>query len=206
MWGPVVVMNCIKRTEPEPVSQWGLVMSELTVSPKGFDESLHFLRFSLHTNMSLELSQGFVELHAGKIHLIHDTTVKEETQREKRSRGRLQSDIWISWRLSQRLRRWARQSCMCVGARVYACAWNYEHQSAVGKTSRYSHTSITEALTWKTYTEATCLHIGTRQRLIGWGTTRKENEMEGQSNKLKRKKGTEKVEECLRKHLVKDCA
>lgn len=99
------MMNCIKRTEPEPVSQWGLVMSELTVSPKGFDESLHFLRFSLHTNMSLELSQGFVELHAGKIHLIHDTTVKEETQREKRSRGRLQSDIWISWRLSQRLRR-----------------------------------------------------------------------------------------------------
>lgn len=99
------MMNCIKRTEPEPVSQRGLVVSELTVSPKGFDESLHFLRFSLHTNMSLELSQGLVKLHAGKIHLIHDATVKGETKRGKRSRGRLESDIWISWRLSQRLRR-----------------------------------------------------------------------------------------------------
>lgn len=39
-------------------------MSELTVSPKGFDESLHFLCLSLNANMSLELSQGFVELHA----------------------------------------------------------------------------------------------------------------------------------------------
>lgn len=50
------------------------------------------------------------------------------------------------------------------------------------------------------------MHIGTRQSLIGWGTTRKENEMKGQSDKLKGKKGTEEVEERLRKHLVKDCA
>lgn len=56
------------------------------------------------------------------------------------------------------------------------------------------------------YIEATHLHIGTRQRLIGRGTTRKENEMKGQSNKLKGEKDTEKVEEHKRKHLVKDCA
>lgn len=145
MWRPVVVMNCIKRMEPEPVSQRGLVVSELTVSPKGFDESLHFLCFSLHTNMSLELSQGFVKLHAGKIHLIHDTTVKGETKRGKRSRGRLENDIWISWRLSQHLRRWVRQLCSCVGACVYVCAWSHEHRSAVGKTSRYSHISVRSA-------------------------------------------------------------
>lgn len=77
-------------------------MSELTASPKGFDESLHFLRFPLHTNMSLELSQGFVKLHAGKIHLIHDATVKGETKRGSRGKGRLVSDVWMSWRLSQR--------------------------------------------------------------------------------------------------------
>lgn len=59
------MLNCIeKKMMPEPVSQPGLVVSELTVSPKGFDESLHFLCFSLNTNVSLELSEGFVELHA----------------------------------------------------------------------------------------------------------------------------------------------
>lgn len=31
--------------------------------------------------MSLELSQGLVKLHAGKIHLVHDATVKGETKR-----------------------------------------------------------------------------------------------------------------------------
>lgn len=59
-------------------------MSELTVSPKGFDESLHFLCLSLNTNMSLELSQGFVELHAREIHLIHNTTTKGQTESEKK--------------------------------------------------------------------------------------------------------------------------
>ena len=81
MWESLVGLNCIKKVKPEPVSQLGLVQSKLTGSPKGFNESLHFLRLSLHTNMSLELSQGFVELHAGKIHLIHNATVKEKTKR-----------------------------------------------------------------------------------------------------------------------------
>lgn len=64
-------------------------MSELTVSPKGFDESLHFLCFSLNTNMSLELSQGFVELHAREIHLIHNTAIKGQTERERKRRVKL---------------------------------------------------------------------------------------------------------------------
>lgn len=60
--------------------------SELTVSPKGFDESLHFLRLSLNTNMSLELSQGFVELHAREIHLVHNATAKGQTRQTEGGR------------------------------------------------------------------------------------------------------------------------
>lgn len=71
--------------EPEPVSQQGSpwLGSELTVSPKGFDESLHFLRLSLNTYMSLELSQGLVELHAREIHLVNNATAKGQTDRQR---------------------------------------------------------------------------------------------------------------------------
>lgn len=57
-------------------------MSELTVSPKGFDESLHFLCFSLNADMSLELSQGFIQLHTREVHLIHNAAIKRQAGRE----------------------------------------------------------------------------------------------------------------------------
>lgn len=61
-------------------------MIKLTVSPKGFDESLHFLCFSLNTDMGLELSQGFVKLHAGEIHLVHNTAIKRQRGRGGKTR------------------------------------------------------------------------------------------------------------------------
>lgn len=70
------------------VSEAPPVGSEMTVSPKGFDESLHFLRLSLNTNMSLELSQGFVELHAREIHLVHDATAKGTDRQTEGGRER----------------------------------------------------------------------------------------------------------------------
>ncbi|TNN80014.1 hypothetical protein EYF80_009663 [Liparis tanakae] len=77
-------MDCSTRLtmKPEPVGQRSWDVSELTVSPKGLDESLHFLGLSLDTDVSLELSEGFVQLHAGEIHLIHNTTNKRRTERK----------------------------------------------------------------------------------------------------------------------------
>lgn len=84
-------------------------MSELTVSPKGFNESLHFLRFTLNTNVSLELSQGFIQLHAWKIHLIHDATVKGKTKREQTTK---QSDT--GFRCSTPQVRARHDVCVCL--------------------------------------------------------------------------------------------
>ncbi len=155
------VMDCCcvelySKVKPGPVSQWGPVVSELTVSPKGFDESLHFLCFSLNTNMSLELSQGFVELHAWEIHLIHHTTRKGQTREKGKKKERAKRE--------KRVRLGLVVVCRCnekVSER--ASATNYEYSSADGKSSSYSHTSITELLTWKTHIEITCLHTHTHE-------------------------------------------
>lgn len=42
-------------------------------SPVSFDKPFHFLCFTLHPDVSLELSQGFIQLHAREVHLIHHT-------------------------------------------------------------------------------------------------------------------------------------
>lgn len=39
--------------------------------PEGLDEPLYLLGLSLHADVSLELPQGLVQLHAGEVHLIH---------------------------------------------------------------------------------------------------------------------------------------
>lgn len=95
-------------------------MNELTVSPKGFDESLHFLCFSLNTNMSLELSEGFVELHAREIHLIHDTTIKGQTERGEKSKERL--GLVAVCHCNEEVSERARASvCVCIKLRVPKC-------------------------------------------------------------------------------------
>lgn len=43
------------------------------LSPESFYESLHLLGFSLHADVRLKLSQGFIQLHVGKVHLIYHT-------------------------------------------------------------------------------------------------------------------------------------
>ena len=58
-----------------------LVVSKLTRLPKSFDKSFHLLCFSLNTDVSLELSQGFVKFHAREIHLVHHAAIKRQTIR-----------------------------------------------------------------------------------------------------------------------------
>lgn len=41
------------------------------LSPESFYESLYLLGFPLHTDVRLKLPQGFIQLHVGKVHLIH---------------------------------------------------------------------------------------------------------------------------------------
>lgn len=45
----------------------------LLLLPEGLDEPLHLLCLPLHTDVGLELPQGFVQLHAREIHLVHHT-------------------------------------------------------------------------------------------------------------------------------------
>lgn len=42
-----------------------------THQPESLDEPLHFLCLSLHFNLSLELPESVVQVHAGEVHLIH---------------------------------------------------------------------------------------------------------------------------------------
>lgn len=39
--------------------------------PEGLYEPLHLLGLPLHADVSLELPQGLVQLHAGEVHLVH---------------------------------------------------------------------------------------------------------------------------------------
>lgn len=41
------------------------------VLPEGLYEPLHLLGLPLHTDVSLELPQGLIQLHAGEVHLVH---------------------------------------------------------------------------------------------------------------------------------------
>lgn len=127
------------KCEARAVSQAGEVVRDLTGSPKGFDESLHFLCLSLHTNMSLELSQGFIELHAWKIHLVHDAAVKGETKRGQSSeRQRKGVSVFVML-----LRR-------CVQAdAVWVCERDTLWKGITADGKYYSHTSYTKLLTWK---------------------------------------------------------
>lgn len=86
MWWTAVVLSWNKK--------WSVVVSDLTVSPKGFDESFHFLCFSLNADMSLELSQGFVEFHAWEIHLVHNTAIKRQTERETKIKKKQEREKW----------------------------------------------------------------------------------------------------------------
>jgi len=52
------------------------------VSPECLYQSLHFLRFTLHTNMSLKLPQSLIQLHPREIHLIHHTAIKMKEHTE----------------------------------------------------------------------------------------------------------------------------
>lgn len=46
-------------------------MLQKGVLPEGLYEPLHFLGFPLHADVSLELAQGLVQLHAGEVHLVY---------------------------------------------------------------------------------------------------------------------------------------
>lgn len=47
------------------------------VLPKSFNEPLHFLGFSLDTDVGLKFPECFIQLHCGEVHLIHHTARTE---------------------------------------------------------------------------------------------------------------------------------
>lgn len=47
------------------------------IIPKSFNEPLHFLGFSLDTDMGLKFPECFIQLHCGEVHLIHHTARTE---------------------------------------------------------------------------------------------------------------------------------
>lgn len=55
-------------------ASWGIER----LSPVCFNKPLHFLCFPLHPDVSLELSQGFIQLHAREVHLIYHTAAKRK--------------------------------------------------------------------------------------------------------------------------------
>lgn len=91
------------------------------------------------------------------------------------------------------MRRWVSE---CVWAS--ACAANYEYPSADGKSSSYSHTSITEPLTWKTHIETNMFaHAHSLWKhqwgLMTVGDKRKAKRgMRGQNNEMQRAGGARK--------------
>lgn len=52
--------------------------------PEGLDKTFHLLGFSLDADVGLKFPQGFVQLHAGEVHLIHHATVGSRSNRENK--------------------------------------------------------------------------------------------------------------------------
>lgn len=50
-----------------------LELQVMKASPEGFYKTLHLLSLTLNTNVCLKLSQSLIQLHAGEIHLVHNT-------------------------------------------------------------------------------------------------------------------------------------
>lgn len=50
-----------------------LRLQVIQASPEGFYKTLHFLSLTLNANVCLKLSQSLIQLHAGEIHLVHNT-------------------------------------------------------------------------------------------------------------------------------------